>query len=546
MQELGNLAARLSGAASRDDVCRAGLEFAVSALDANAGAMLLVNDAGTALEACAVLGYDDASADAGRVLPLERRLAATDVVRTGTPVYAESRAEWNASYPDAALSGESAAALPLVAGSQVVGVLALEFDQPRGVTGTERLFVEAVAHECALALERSLLYERERAARREAEDASHAKDNFLAMVSHELRSPLNAILGWTQVLRSQSLDEQGVKGLDTIARNARMQARLLDEMLDVSRIVTGKLHLEMRAVLVTPLVQHVLDAARPSAEAKHVQLSARLDSNVGPVLGDPTRLQQIVWNLVSNAIKFTPRNGSVRVDVESGPTIVRLTVTDTGEGIAAELLPHLFDRLTQGAPGTKRMHGGLGLGLAIVRHLVDLHHGSVTAESLGPGRGATFTVKLPLVARRAHAEPVPPSGPPAQPDERPLSGIEVVLVEDADDSRELAAWLLAGAGAAVREARSAQEAFRLIEERRPHVLVADIGLPGEDGYSLMRRIRDREARRGGSRLPAAALTAFASADDRRAALLAGFNIHLPKPVDSDELTAVVLSLAGRT
>ncbi|HEX4961046.1 MAG TPA: ATP-binding protein [Thermoanaerobaculia bacterium] len=397
--------------------------------------------------------------------------------------------------------------------------------------------------------ERTNLLEATELARREAEAASRSKDEFLATVSHELRTPLNAILGWAQLLLTNSLEAEKMRrGLETIARNAKLQAQLIDDLLDVSRIISGKMRLDVRALDLMPVIDAALEAIRPAAEAKQIRLRRVLDPLAGPVAGDPARLQQVVWNLLSNAVKFTPKNGMVEVRLERVNSHLEIIVADNGPGISPEFLPHVFDRFRQHDASTTRRQGGLGLGLAIVRHLVELHGGTVRAKSPGEGQGSTFVVLLPVSI--AHLTPddgmrVHPQAEiePCQDDEfLNLKGIRVLVVDDEPDARETLQQILEHCGAEALTVGSAAEALRALETWRPDVLVSDIGMPGEDGYGLIRRVRALPPERGG-RTPAAALTAFARGEDRRRALHAGFQMHVAKPVEVNELAAVVASLA---
>jgi PAS domain S-box-containing protein len=377
------------------------------------------------------------------------------------------------------------------------------------------------------------------AAKAEAETANRMKDQFLATLSHELRTPLNAIFGWAQLLRSGKLDPATVeRGVETIERNARAQKQLIDDLLDVSRIISGKLRLEMQPLEPADVVEAALETVAHTAQAKGLNLRRHID-RTGLVVGDAQRLQQVVWNLLSNAVKFTPKGGEVRVAVETLDGHAKIIVADSGQGIAPEFLPHVFERFRQADPSSTRRHGGLGLGLAIVRQLVELHGGSVRAESPGEGQGATFIVSLPLaVSDQSEERRQTQTGDGGRPVS--LDGLRVLVVDDEADARDLLREILSGSHAEVAVAASAAEGLDVLERFQPHVLVSDISMPGQDGYELIRTVRKR-----GYQLPAAALTAFARADDRRRALLAGFQIHLAKPVDPGELTAAVASLAGR-
>ena len=382
----------------------------------------------------------------------------------------------------------------------------------------------------------------------EAEAASRAKDQFLATLSHELRTPLNAVVGWAHMLRSGKLDEASTaRAIETIDRNARAQSQLISDILDISRIVAGKLRLNVRPVDLTPVVEAALDTVRPSAEAKGIRLGGILDPAAGPVSGDADRLQQVIWNLLANAVKFTPRNGRVQVRLARINSHVEIRVEDSGAGIDPEFVPHVFELFRQRDGSPSRQHGGLGLGLALVKHIVELHGGSVECASPGEGMGAVFSVKLPLMilaSRDGGVHPTAETGA-AMPPAPSLAGIFVLVVDDDPEALHLIATLLAERGARVRTVASAAEALSALEEERPDVLLSDIEMPGQDGYALMRTIRALPDERGG-RIPAAALTAYARAEDRMQALLAGFHLHMPKPVQPAELAAVVASLAGRT
>ena len=379
--------------------------------------------------------------------------------------------------------------------------------------------------------------------RRELRAADKAKDHFLAMVSHELRTPLTAMLGWARLLRVGFQDAtRAARGLEVIERNTKLLAQLIEDLLDVSRIVTGKLRIERRQVDPVAVVEAAIEAVQGLADAKDIEMDAFLDPDAGPVLADPDRLQQVVWNLLSNSIKFSPAHGTVRICLERVESIARITVSDEGAGIKPELLPQVFERFRQG----ERASGGLGLGLAIVRHIVELHGGQVCAQSGGEGRGATFTVDLPTLKESgtvAAAGPHRMEAPSAGPRLAPLQGIRLLVVDDEPDARELLSTILQEAGAEVAAAGSADEALAAFERVRPDVLVSDIGMPHGDGYSLIRRVRLLEGDCG-SRIPAVALTAFARAEDRSEALGCGFQAHLPKPIEPSELTALIARLMG--
>jgi PAS domain S-box-containing protein len=398
--------------------------------------------------------------------------------------------------------------------------------------------------------ERLQLLDSEREARAQAERASRMKDEFLATLSHELRTPLNAVLGWANILRHGNLQGEELKqGLDIIERNARVQAQIIEDLLDMSRIISGKVRLDVQWIDLSAVLNESIETLRSTAQAKGVYLQAWLDPFARPIYGDPNRLQQVFWNLLNNAIKFTPKDGKVEVLLKHASTEVQVSVIDTGEGIAPEFLPFIFDRFQQGDASTTRRHGGLGLGLAIVKQLVELHGGNVRVQSDGLRKGATFSVRLPLTA--IYSEPEREDHPPeTTPRENPpmpevsLADIQVLVVDDEVDARDLVKKLLEMAGATVSMAGSASEAMEHILARRPDVLVCDIGMQEEDGYSLIRRLRAIEKKEEGV-LPAVALSAYARSEDRTKAIRSGFQIHLAKPVEPAELLAVISSLAGR-
>jgi signal transduction histidine kinase/CheY-like chemotaxis protein len=387
--------------------------------------------------------------------------------------------------------------------------------------------------------EKAALLGLEQAARRESEAANRLKDEFLATLSHELRTPLNAILGWVALLQAGKTDPRTLeRAMTVIERNARAQAQLVDDLLDVSRIITGKLALDLRAVDLPAVLQEVADAIRPAAEAKGIEVEVEVEEGMPRLKADPARLQQMVWNLVSNAVKFTPGEGRVWIRARRRDRRVEIEVEDRGSGIDEAFLPHVFERFRQQDSSTTRAHGGLGLGLAIVRHLVELHGGEVEAESPGQGQGALFRIRLPL-------RPAPEADEEARPDEvaGDLGGLRVLLVEDEPDARELYRVILEENGARVVDVASAAEALVSFEVAPPDVLVSDIGLQGTDGYELIARIRSLPAAQGGS-VPAVALTAYAGKEHERRALAAGFQMHVSKPVAAGELVALVRELAS--
>ena len=389
------------------------------------------------------------------------------------------------------------------------------------------------------------------AARSEAERISRMKDEFLATLSHELRTPLNAILGWTQILKGDPADAEGIaEGLEIIERNARVQTQIIEDLLDMSRIINGKVSLVVEQLNLAAVVRTAIETVRPAADAKAIQVETVLETAGSLVNGDPNRLQQVFWNLFSNAVKFTPRGGRVRVTLDRAESHLRVSVSDSGEGIDPLFLPHVFDRFRQADASTTRRHGGLGLGLSIVKQLIELHGGTVRAASTGNGAGSTFTVSIPPSA--LIAEEISPVGKQArstntvQPKGKAfaiISGIRVLVVDDEFDARGMLQRLLQDRGAIVTTADSAHQAYQFLTEESYDVLVSDIGMPGEDGYALIQKIRLLDSARGGG-LPAIALTAYARPDDRAKALGAGYQSHLPKPVEPADLVGAISRLTS--
>lgn len=469
--------------------------------------------------------------------------------------------------PEGHLPVTSYLAVPVVSTyGEVIGGLFFGHSTAGIFTERHERIIEGLAAQTAIAIDNARLYERthravkereallasEQEAREQAEIASRSKDEFLGLLSHELRTPLNAILGWTRMLKSSQLDEQTVaSAIETIDRNARLQSRLIEDMLDVSRIMSGKLRLDAQPVDLTSVINAAVETLRPAADAKQIRVYVVLDYGAGLVLGDPVRLQQIIWNLLSNAIKFTPKNGSIKVFLERVNSHLEITVSDTGPGIDEEFLPFVFERFRQADSSTTKKYGGLGLGLAIVRQLVELHGGTVEAANLLEGSGAIFTVSLPIMvtrqqAARKNAEFASASALSSGMEEfdcpAELEGVKILAVDDEPDARFLLSTILEQCGAEVKTCESVTAALDLLKEFQPDILVSDIGMPEEDGYSLIRKVRAAE--KGRKRIPAVALTAFARVEDRLKALSAGYNMHVPKPVEPAELTTVIASLVN--
>lgn len=445
----------------------------------------------------------------------------------------------------------SIAAAPFRIGSSMKGSLELYSTSPRNWLEQELRLVQWLADQCGLLWtaaryreERLQLHESERAARADAERANRMKDEFVATLSHELRTPLTAVLGWASLLKRKGCEnrQETLRGMEVIERNARQQGKLISDLLDINRVMAGKIRLNVQSIDLPGILESAVESVRLEAKAKNLRLRSVIEPLDREVVGDPGRIEQIVGNLLSNAIKFTPEGGHVQLTLSRVASYVQIAVSDSGEGIEAGLLPHLFDRYRQADASSTRKHGGLGLGLAIARNLVELHGGSIYAQSDGPGQGATFKVLLPVRAVAQQGDHVTPKRFGTEQQEVPdLEGLRILVVEDEQDARELIGQILTERGASVTLSGCGEEALQHIGETQPDLLVSDIGMPGIDGYSLIRTIRE-SAKASVRRIPAVALTAFARSEDRTRALLAGFQAHIAKPVEAAELIATIASL----
>ncbi|HKO95796.1 MAG TPA: response regulator [Pyrinomonadaceae bacterium] len=469
---------------------------------------------------------------------------------------------------------------PILSGSKVTGWLYL-LNKVNGdeFTEADERLAETLANQVAVAYENAMLYSgaqrhatelqleiterkqaeeerahllvREQAAREEAEQANRTKDEFLATLSHELRTPLSAILGWSQLVRSGKLDDSQIsRAFETIERNARSQSQLIDDLLDVSRIITGKLQIEPALIDVCTAIESALDAVRPTVETKAIILEKVFSADACMVEGDSNRIQQILWNLFSNAVKFTPEGGKVRVEIRRKDANVQIIISDTGVGITPEFLPYIFDRFRQADGSTTRIHGGLGLGLSIVKHLVQLHRGTVEVASGGKDQGSTFTISLPLAKVTADSviEAAPDGeleskSPPSE-FSKVLKGLRIVVVDDEGDSRDLVKAILTRYGSEVNCCESAAEALKAVRDWKPDLIISDIGMPTEDGYSLIRKIRKMRSKQA-RETPAVALTAYVTKEDREGAITAGFQLHISKPIEPAELVMSIASVTGR-
>ncbi|MBD2562415.1 MULTISPECIES: AAA family ATPase [Nostoc] len=545
---LQSITAALSESLTPAQVSEVIVEQSMAALGANSALVALVNESKTELEIVRAVGYNQDLVDTWRNFAINSPSPLAEAVRTGQPVWAEPTENRVARYPHLAeiyaqYDFNAWISIPLMVEGWAVGGITLGFAQPQQLSEEDQGFILALAQQCAQAIARAHLYEAERRARSAAESANRIKDEFLAVLSHELRTPLNPILGWTKLMRTRKLDQAtSDRALETIERNAKLQTQLIEDLLDVSRILQGKLNLNFGSVDLALTIRSAMETVRLSAEAKSIQIQTILESGVGQVLGDTNRLQQVFWNILSNAIKFTPTGGLVKIKLEQVGSQVQIRVTDTGKGIAPEFLPYVFDYFRQADGATTRKFGGLGLGLAIVRHLVELHGGAVQAESLGEDQGATFTVKLPCLQDESKKiKDAKDNSSFVEDQPSPLSGLEILVVDDDADMREFLPFMLEQYGATVTAVASAIEALTALSQSQPSLIISDIGMPEMDGYMLMRQVRSLEPEQGGT-IPAIALTAYAGEMDYQQAIAVGFQQHISKPVDPEELIKAIALL----
>ncbi|HKV34920.1 MAG TPA: ATP-binding protein, partial [Pyrinomonadaceae bacterium] len=445
---------------------------------------------------------------------------------------------------DNGLRPESSLAVPMAVMGRIIGTIEVQSYEQQAYQPEHVTAMSMAANLTAVAIENVRLLKLERTAREAAEESNRLKDEFLATVSHELRTPLTAILGWARLLEDGTLDHSMTQqAVDTIWRNAKAQAQIVDDILDVSRIITGNLYIDLHPIEVAPVVQNAINVVRPTADAKGIRIETQIENIAAMISGDANRLQQVIWNLLSNAVKFTNNGGRVTVKVTQANAAVEIGVTDTGQGISREFMPYVFDRFSQADSTTTRHHGGLGLGLAIARHLVEIHGGTIRAASRGEGQGATFTITLPLIDSNVTSiEPVTDKSLAYA--SQMLSGVNVLLVDDDSDTLKLMTTALTRRQANVTAVSSAGEAIQAIRQQRPDVLVSDIAMPDEDGYGLIEKVRSLETAETLS-IPAVAITAYAKEEDRERALSSGFQIYLAKPIELRELVSVVARAARR-
>ncbi|HEY9861862.1 MAG TPA: GAF domain-containing protein [Candidatus Obscuribacterales bacterium] len=549
------------------------VEQSQAVLNADAALVAIVCENGTDLEIVHALGYQQDLVEQWRRFPISIAAPMTDAMRTGEVIWESSIEERAARYPHIAkayarYNFTAWMSLPLMVEGRAVGGITLSFIEAASLQEEDRAFFLALTQQCAQAIARTQLYEAEQRARAQAEAANRLKDEFLAVLSHELRTPMNPILGWATLLKQGNLDvNKRLKAIETIERNAKLQVQLIEDLLDISRILQGKLSLAPHPVSLVTTIEAAMETVHLAASAKGIEVrftveevtveevTVEEDREIGlsstsspsalpiQVLGDVGRLQQVVWNLLSNAVKFTPEQGQIEIRLSTIGTQAQIQVKDTGKGISSEFLPYVFETFRQADSSITRTFGGLGLGLAIARHIVELHGGTIQVESSGEGQGATFTVTLPLhQAERGPDELLTLSLHEPAPS-TPLVGIKVLVVDDEIDNLELATFILEQAGAAVATVASAQEALQSLSQTKPDILLADIGMPQMDGYTLLQQIRALPAEHGGT-IPAIALTAYAGEVDQQQALAVGFQMHLSKPVEPDHLISMIASLVA--
>jgi PAS domain S-box-containing protein len=541
-EALQKLAGDLSEAATPERVAEVVLGHAHRALGSDASSIVVPDESRRIVSLASSLGYSPEVVERWRSFSLDSENPINAAIHSGSLVHVESLARMDEEYPDLGSERdyETTVAIPMQLESRVLGAIGLSYRESRPLTEQDRRHMIAVARQAAQALDRARLFEAEQEARAEAEAANRAKDEFLATLSHELRTPLTATLGWARMMTLNRLDEEGTRvAAESIHRSSQAQARIVDDLLEVSRIITGKMRLETQPVELEPIVRSAIDSVQSAARAKSIGIELEASSPTGTVSADPDRIRQVVWNLLSNAIKFTPPGGNVHVSVAPEGSSAAVVVRDTGQGIQEALLPHVFERFRQGESGAARSVGGLGLGLSIVKHLVELHGGEVHVESEGEGKGSTFTITLPLLdgspGWRGRDVHLPDPG-------AELSGLNLLVVDDQKETLMMLRTILEKFGATVGTAGSADEALALLDERC-HVLISDLAMPGRDGHELI-----REARRvlAGRPLITIALTAFGRPEDRECALQSGFDAYVRKPVEPERLIAAILEARGQS
>ncbi|MEH2181936.1 hybrid sensor histidine kinase/response regulator [Nostoc sp.] len=544
---LQTITAALSESLTPTQVAEVIVEQGIAALGASFVFVALLTQNGTELEIVQTVGDQQEIVDSSRRFSINAPAPLAEAVRTKQPIWQEPTETRVARYSNlvqeyAQYNYSAWISIPLIIEGRAIGGMSLAFTEIQKFNQDDQAFMLALAQQCAQAMERARLYEAEQTARKAAENANRIKDEFLAVLSHELRSPLNPILGWSKLLQTKKLDEKTIpQALKTIERNAKLQAQLIEDLLDISRILQGKISLNIYPVDLTSVILAAMETVRLSAEAKSIEMHISLEPNLGQVLGDSSRLQQIVWNLLSNAVKFTPEGGRIDIRLsscfKSNSNSAIIQVSDTGKGIDPNFLPYVFEYFRQENSSTTRKFGGLGLGLAIVRHLVELHGGTVQVESEGEDRGATFTVRLPLIQNQLEIKQDSSDSEPSS----NLNGVKILVVDDDTDTREFIVFLLEQYGANVTAVTSANEALVTLAQSLPDIVLSDIGMPEVDGCMFMRQLRTLPPEQGGQ-IRAIALTAYAGEMNAQQVLRAGFNKHIAKPVEPSELIDAIANL----
>ncbi|MBW4518295.1 MAG: GAF domain-containing protein [Scytolyngbya sp. HA4215-MV1] len=547
ISRLQMVTAALSESLTPEQVAEVIVEQSMATLETAAALVVLVSNERTELEIVKSVGYSADLIESWRRFSINLDVPLAEAIRTGEPIWAETVLERIARYPHLAevynrYNFKSWIAIPLVAEGTSVGGMLLSFQEFKLLSQDDREFTLAVSRQCAQAIVRAQLYKAEQQARAEAERANRIKDEFLAVLSHELRSPLNPILGWTKLLQTRQFDQSATqRALETIERNAKLQTQLIDDLLDISRILRGKMMLNVCEVNLVTVIDAAIETVHLSAAAKNIEIQKVVIGNIGLISGDSGRLQQVMWNLLSNAVKFTPAGGHIDICLERVGIQAQIQVRDTGKGISSEFLPYVFEYFRQEDGTTTRKFGGLGLGLAIVRYFTELHGGTVKAESQGEGFGATFTVLLPI-SKNAVGEPLDQvEGFSPEATTLPLANLRILVVDDEADMRELTFTILNLTGAETKVVASAVAAVAALDGFKPDILISDIGMPEIDGYELMRQVRSLPPERGGQ-IPAIALTAYAGELDQQQALAAGFQQHLAKPIEPEALVNAIVTL----
>ncbi|MDZ8259054.1 PAS domain S-box protein [Nostoc sp. ChiQUE01b] len=541
------ITAALSESLTPTQVAEVIVEQSMAALGASSVFVALLTQSGTELEIIRTVGEQQEIVDSWRRFSINASAPLAEAVRNKQPIWQEPTETRVAGYSNLAQENAQSnysawISIPLIVEGRAIGGMSLAFTEIQKFNQDDQAFMLALAQQCAQAMERARLYEAEQSARKAAENANRIKDEFLAVLSHELRSPLNPILGWSKLLQTKKLDQKTIpQALKTIERNAKLQAQLIEDLLDISRILQGKISLNIYPVDLASVISAAMETVRLSAEAKSIEMHISLEPNLGQVLGDSNRLQQIVWNLLSNAVKFTPEGGRVDIRLssssKSNSNSALIQVSDTGKGIDPNFLPYVFEYFRQENSSTTRKFGGLGLGLAIVRHLVELHGGTVQVESEGEDQGATFTVRLPLIQNQLEIKQDSGNSEPSS----NLNDVKILVVDDDTDTREFIVFLLEQYGANVTAVTSANEALATLAQSLPDLLLSDIGMPEVDGCMFMRQLRTLPAEQGG-KIRAIALTAYAGEMNAQQVLRAGFNKHIAKPVEPSELVDAIANL----